>query len=826
MRTPSRRRAHQPGRAARAVTGAAATVALAATGAAAVAAPAQARPGPDLGPNVTVFDPTWSVADINAALQAASHESEFSTARHAFLFAPGTYGSAAGAADPASATGVVNGQLGYYETVAGLGASPDDVVINGAIHVEGRGQNLPACPWDGEGDSALVNFWRSLSNMAINPIQQPVPGDTGTPGVCYPSADNPDGLMFPEGVADAHQLRWAVSQAAPLRRVHVRGDLSVFPRFGGYSSGGFIADSVVDGALVTGSQQQWYTRDSSLGSFQGGVWNMVFSGVQGAPATNFGTGTPAGVLTSLGTTAVSRGAPFLYLSNGEYRVFVPNARHDSAGVQWATDAAHGTSVPLSRFYVARQGDSARTLNAQLAAGKNVLLTPGVYELDRALRITRPGTVVLGLGMASLTPTAGTAAIQVGDVPGVKIAGITVDAGTAHSDVLVQVGPPRAHVSNPADPTTLSDVYIRVGGPRAGNVTTAIEVNSPDTLLDHIWSWRADHGTGASWTGSTGAHGLVVNGARVTATGLFVEHYQANQVLWNGQDGRTVFYQSELPYEVPNQAAWMDGSRNGFASYRVADSVTRHSAVGMGVYSFFNQGQDVWLESAVQVPRSRQVTVTSATSVFLNGSGGITHVVNDAGAATANADGKRTVQLVSYPPADTAAPTVTVTPDPATPDGASGWYRTPVTLRLAATDDYLPSPRLEAQVDGGAWLPARGSLRLGDGRHSVLVRAVDDSGNRSAQVTWAGNVDSTGPRVSAALAAGTLTLTGVDALSGVARIDYAVMASPWAVPSRWSTYTGPVQVGGGARTVSYRAWDVAGNLSFGTLLLVGPHAGAS
>jgi hypothetical protein len=142
------------------------------------------------------------------------------------------------------------------------------------------------------------------------------------------------------------------------------------------------------------------------------------------------------------------------------------------------------------------------------------------------------------------------------------------------------------------------------------------------------------------------HGLVVNGDDVTATGLFVEHYQKNQVLWRGERGRTVFYQSELPYDVPSQAAWMDGSRKGYASYRVADGVRRHDAWGLGVYSFFNQGQDIRDASGIQVPDSPLVRLRSMTSVFLNGSGGIEHVVNDTGAPAVGSFASP--QVVAYP----------------------------------------------------------------------------------------------------------------------------------------------------------------------------------
>ncbi len=784
-------------------------VAAVVAGSSAFALPALADPsGPDFGPNVTVFDPSWSTDDINAAFVAASHESEFSQNRHAFFFKPGTYGSAAGENDPATATDIVNGQIGYYTSVAGLGATPDDVTINGAVHSEGRAPT-DRCPWDGgEGDTALTNFWRSLSNVAINPIQRPVADDLGQPGACYPPA------LFPEGGADAHQMRWAVSQAAPLRRVHIEGNLSIFPHFGGYSSGGFLADSKIDGAVQAGSQQQWYTRNSTIGGFDGGAWNMVFSGVEGAPAQNFAepkTGGGTGIVTAEDTTRVSRGAPYLYLDGNDYKVFVPKAEADSSGPDWSTDAAHGNSIDIADFYVAHEGDSAATINAALAAGKNLLLTPGVYHLADTLHVTRADTVVLGIGLASLTPDNGTSAIEVGDVSGVKIAGITVDAGATNSATLIKVGPTDAAHSDAADPTTLSDVFIRVGGPWAGNATTSIEVNSDHVLLDHIWAWRADHGLGGSgtWTGSTGDHGLVVNGDDVTATGLFVEHYQKNQVLWNGNGGSTTFYQSEIPYEVPDQASWMDGTRNGYASYRVADSVTSHHAVGMGVYSFFNQGVPVLLESGIQAPKSKNVTFESMTSVFLSGSGGISHVINDAGAPVIGS--YATAQLASYPPADTTAPTVALTATPGAPNGSNGWYTSPVTLTASGTDDYTPGPIFEASVDGAAWAALSGSVTLADGNHTVLVRSVDASGNASDAVTWTGKVDTKAPKVSVGGKGKTVVLTGTDAGSGVATIQYADSLTA-VLKGKWKTYTGPITLQPGLRIVAYRATDVAGNTS--------------
>ncbi|WP_344791476.1 adenylyl cyclase [Gryllotalpicola daejeonensis] len=595
------------------------------------------KPGePDFGPNVTIVDPSWSVADINKALAAAGGESEFSTNRHAVLFQPGTYGSATGTDGSTQPTAdLVNGAVGYYDQVAGLGASPDDVTINGAIHSDGQA-NHQAMPWAG-GETALTNFWRSLSNVKINPIQKATEADIQAN--TYVDGEFPGVIpgVFTEGDADAGQLTWAVSQAAPLRRVDVAGNLSLFPRFGGYSSGGYLADSKVSGQVISGSQQQWYTRDSSIGSWNGSVWNMVFSGVQGAPAQSF----PTPPMTTLATTPVTRDAPFLYYSGGQYRVFVPKARANTSGVNWSTDASAGRSLPISDAFIAKPSDSVQKINSALAQGKSLILTPGVYRYAQPIEVKRADTVVLGLGLPTLVPTRGNAALTTADVRGSVISGITVDAGAKKSAVLIQLGSRhgdsgRAHESQASDPALLSDVFVRVGGAEAGSVDTAIEVNSSHVILDDIWSWRADHGTGVGWTQNTANSGLVVNGDDVTATGLFVEHYQKNQVVWNGERGTTVFYQSELPYDVPNQAAWTDRSgrtaRDGYASYRVGDRVRTHTAYGLGVYSYFNQGVDIVEASAIQGPTAPDVRFADMVTRFLDGSGSITHVINDQGAA--------------------------------------------------------------------------------------------------------------------------------------------------------------------------------------------------
>lgn len=552
---------------------------------------------PDFGPNVFIYDPSTPAAQIQAKfdeLFAVQEENEMGTNRFAVLFKPGQYN--------------VDATLGYYTTVAGLGQSPEDVNITGAVRV--IGQPDPGSP---AGISALTNFWRSAENLSVTPT--------------------------------SWSNQWAVSQASPMRRVHIKGILWLEPGNGGYSSGGFIADSKVDGITINGSQQQWLTRDSELGgAWTNGVWNQVFSGVTGAPPTGF----PSPPYTTLPTSPVTREKPFLYIDSlGRYRVFVPSLRHNTSGTTWDDgQQQQGSSLPISDFYIAKPTDSALKINLALALGKHLLLSPGVYHLDRPLHVWRKNTIVLGLGMPSLAPDTGQAALKIEDVDGVRVAGVLVDAGARESETLVEVGRRFSFGDHSDNPISLQDVFFRIGGPWAGKAKTSLVVNSDDTILENIWAWRGDHGNGIGWNVNTAGTGVVVNGDDVTAYGLFVEHYQKYQTIWNGQNGRTIFYQSELPYDPPSQAAWTSPTGNGWASYKLGNSVRSHEAWGLGVYSYFNQGVDIRAARGIEVPQTPGVRFHNMITVFLNGSGGIERTINDAGTPVVGSYGTSTV--IDYP----------------------------------------------------------------------------------------------------------------------------------------------------------------------------------
>jgi hypothetical protein len=585
----------------------------------AVIRPATRRAGePDFGPDVYVFTPSMPQSQIQATVNAIASQqlsNQFGTQRYALLFEPGTYGSAA---DP------LTFQVGYYTEVAGLGQSPGDVTINGTIDVYNQ------C-FTGNNCIALDNFWRSLSNLTIN-----IAGQSG----CESGTDF-----------------WAVSQAAPMRRVAITGgNLSLMDYCNGgpdYASGGFIADSAFSGGtVISGSQQQFVVRNSDLDGWSNGVWNQVFSGDNGAPAQAFGVSGGAGPYTTLATSPVTQEEPFLQTdAAGNYSVFVPAVQDNSSGTTWsATTSTPGRAIPIGRFFIASPATPVWAINAALAQGQNLILGPGVYSLPRPIEVTRPDTVVLGLGFPTLVPQNGTAALQVASVPGVKLSGMIIDAGPVNSRVLLQVGDRFAgpFSGRADDPTLVQDVFFRIGGATAGLARTSLEVNSSHVILDDIWAWRADHGAGVGWTDNVADTGLRVNGDYVTAYGLFVEHYQKYQVIWNGQHGTDIFFQNEMPYDPPSQAAWMAGpDQDGYPAFLVTRRVSSFQGYGLGSYCFFDLGLPIESSTAFEVPDTPGVQLHDLLTRFLNGSGGIENVVNSTGAAV-NAANPGPTDVISYP----------------------------------------------------------------------------------------------------------------------------------------------------------------------------------
>jgi hypothetical protein len=590
---------------------AAATPAAAAT----TATVAPSTTGGSFGPNVYIFSPSMSQASIQSTLDSIASQqvsNQFGDQRYAVFFEPGTYGSST---DP------LIFQVGYYTTVAGLGLSPGDVVINGEVNVSNQCFGPTNCV-------ALDNFWRSLSNVTINVT-------TGTG--CQQSTEF-----------------WAVSQASPLRRVHVNGNLFLFDYCSnpGYSSGGFIADSeFTGGSVINGSQQQWVTRNSNLDGWSNSVWNQVFCGDNGAPPTDFVSG--VNQFTTLDTCPVTEEEPFLYTdSQGNDNVFVPAVQHNSSGPASAGGSEAGRSLPLSSFFIANPSTPAFAMTVAMARGQNLILTPGVYNLDQPIVDPRPGTVILGLGMATLVPQRGNAAMIVLSNSGVKLSGLIIDAGPVNSPVLLSVGTPGP--GNADNPDLIQDVFFRIGGAETTPVSATISLldNASNSIIDNLWAWRADHGNAVGWTVNQGDTGVAVTGNNVTAYGLAVEHYKKSEVIWSGQGGTDIFFQNELPYDPPSQSAWMASpTQDGYPAFLVTRNVRSFQGYGMGSYVVFIQTTATLFDDEIfQAPKTSGVQFHNILGVWIAGSGGDKSIINGVGGpVTSTNPGKVVpVDLTSYP----------------------------------------------------------------------------------------------------------------------------------------------------------------------------------
>ncbi len=536
-----------------------------------VATVAGQSPGPDFGPNVFIFDANMPMETIQRRINqvfSQQERSQFGSGRYAFFFKPGEY--------------QLDVNVGFYTEVLGLGLSPDSVSILGQVHSEA----------DWMGGNATCTFWRSVAGMAVTPTR---------------------------GID-----RWATSQATPFRRMHIKGDLVLDD--GGWSSGGFIADSKIDGTIRSGSQQQYFVRNTEMGQWQGGNWNMVFVGDVNPPSGQW----PTRPYTVVSATPIVREKPFLFMDqNGRYAVRIPNLkRTPCVGTTWAGGATPGDSIPIDRFFVARAGvDTAASINAALEQGKHLLITPGLYHLDESIKVKRPGSVVLGIGLPSLIPTQGTPALEVADVHGVKIAGIIAEATTPVSSNLLVIGEPGCHQNHSSDPICLWDIFCRAGGAFNGQANCFVTIHSHDVICDHFWLWRADHGAGAGWNSNRNANGLIVKGDNVTIYGLFVEHTQEYQTLWQGENGRVYFYQCEMPYDPPNQEAWMRGDIKGYPGYKVDDTVENHEAWGIGVYCVL-RNRSVAAENGIEAPSHPGIKMHHLLTINLGGN--INHVISGVG----------------------------------------------------------------------------------------------------------------------------------------------------------------------------------------------------
>ena len=548
------------------------------------------------GREVYVMRPTDNMDSIHANVERIhTHmfSDDFGTDRYAILFTPGDY----------RAAGLL--KVPFYVHMAGLGRTPYEVSVDN-IHTPVHLAN----------DNGTCTFWRSLENLSV---------------------------LGPMTYEEDETFKWAVSQAAPIRRVY--SERTVRHQWkNGWVSGGFTADCNFMAPAGSHGQQQWYTRNSHLeygrGEFAEGSFNFVFQGVELGEKANQQTYVnnwdEGGNVTFVPTTPVIREKPFLFVDEqGNYKVFRPALRRNAVGISYTRgNMGEGQVLDVeTQFFIAAPGVTAKEINSQLAQGKNILFQPGMYKLEEPIRVTRPETIVMGLGWTTLIPAEQNpeAALIIDDVDGVSICSLLFDAHYSSRTLVTVKGEGRQHTDNP---TLLSDLFFRVGGfrPAPVHVDCAIEIAANDVVSDHFWIWRADHGVKGSvgWEVNTAPVGLHVTGDDVTIYGLFNEHFQEYQTLWEGERGRTYFYQCETPYDALNQERYMseNGTRAGYAAYKVAEQVNIHEAVGLGIYDVYFS-TNIRMENSMEVPEKPGIRIYHACNVSLSdpGTRGIGYVIN-------------------------------------------------------------------------------------------------------------------------------------------------------------------------------------------------------
>lgn len=534
------------------------------------------------GDNTYIFSPEdepEKVAGILDQIYEKQEANQFGNERYAIYFMPGEYDES------------IEANVGFYTQLAGLGELPTDTKL------ESLQCNARWLSDDPSNHNACCNFWRGVENIELK---------TNTV--------------------------WAVSQATFMRRVQVDGALFLHDDYG-WCSGGFLADSNTDLMTDSGSQQQWLSRNCNWKAWMGANWNMVFVGTKEGKNPQ-GTW-PVVPYTAVEKTEVMQEKPFLiYDDKAGYMVYVPKERENATGVSWE-NGSEGEKIPIEQFYVAKpEKDTAETMNQALEEGKNLLLTPGIYDLTEPIVVNRADTIVLGMGLATLRAANGTACMETGDVQGLIIAGLLFDSGETKSDNLLVVGTEKEASGDAEKNNYLSDLFFRVGGTdteKPVSVKCCATINSGHVIGDNFWVWRADHGDHVAWDENEAENGIIINGDDVTMYALMVEHFKQYQTIWNGNRGKVYMYQSEIPYDVPAQEVWVshEGQKNGYASFYVDDAVDAFEAWGLGVY-LYNRDAAVELNTAMEVPDREGVKVHNICTVMLTGYPGMNHIINESG----------------------------------------------------------------------------------------------------------------------------------------------------------------------------------------------------
>jgi hypothetical protein len=588
-------------------------------------------------------------------------DNHFARQRWAVLFAPGIYRH-------------VSVQIGYYVQLAGLGIDADQVQFVGGKgpYVPALNKHLYAPPFsDGIAESAseknkhlrqpsvgtsLDSFWRSAENFKTH-----------------------------------QDLLWATSQAAPLRRVRICGDLYLHDG-PAYASGGHLANVCVQprhrvddsstcserknggGTIYAGGQQQYLLRHVQADRVTGGAWSLVAVGdstlrhdcPKKAVSTNNGSSVcGTAKVTVIPEPRVRIEKPYLVLKDdGVWELRIPQAH-------WKGEASYRTEPMLcgsdsddirdfTRVRVVHDHEPSSRIQEALDQGKDVILAPGIFALERSLVVSHAHQVLMGLGFATLeAPPDGSPCIRVAPhVPGIRIVSVMLEAtastavgSTASSSALLEWG--TEGVTDPGcreQPGAMFDVFVRVGGATGSGqrsriaVPAMMRIHSGHVIGDNLWLWRADHAMLSPNEAANYPHisaifwqceqdecqaltGLEVFGDDVTIYGLAVEHANSHQTVWSGERGAVHFYQCEFPYDVS-----CDFAEQGYRGYLVKEHVTEHEAYAPGIYSNF-RNCNVMVHTAIEYPERPGVKVVHPFTVKLDNQGGILSIANGKGTET-------------------------------------------------------------------------------------------------------------------------------------------------------------------------------------------------
>jgi len=514
---------------------------------------------PHWGENVIVVEPgkfseelSKQLGEIHRLGAGWANDAQFGDRRTAVLLMPGTH--------------EVDIELPYYFQVLGLGGQPGDTIVNRGP----RGIGLKVgIPMEADGtlrENSCNTFWRSIENLRMT-------WDT---------------------------VAFYVSQAAPLRSIIVDGDLELDAGAPYWSSGGCLANSQVDGNIILATQQQWYTKSTQMRRYPhpAGVGSYVCVGCttpSGHPhevSYDFLQQSESMHRGESYTEApeVSAQKPYVMMEDGKYFLRIPEVSYG----RWGPDWKSGRKVPFEQVFVAQPGVSAEQINSKILSGLHVVFSPGIYRLEQPIRVDVSGAVLLGLGFATLIPTFGPEPIvQIGDVPGVRVAGLLLQAGgeALRSGALLQWGTPGHFPGSREQPGFIHDLIARAGGPDQEAVAADyfVQINSGWVVGDNLWLWKADHcvenvdDAYCVYPIHVGT-ALEVNGDNVHMYGLMAEHTDREVVIWNGEGGRTYFYQSEFRYTpgLKTDLSLSNGWVGDHANYRVNARV--HRGVGFGIYA--------------------------------------------------------------------------------------------------------------------------------------------------------------------------------------------------------------------------------------------------